>query len=264
MNRRLASTLSGAVLGGVLLFASSASAATLVGDYQLQGTHASSGPGPALTDIGSGNAFQTDTVMGVQRQALAFPEAGGLQMSPTGLGGGDYSEVVTFRFDTSDGPNYNRVLDSTDGNGDAGFYTIGGTLDFYDAEGFDHTSTPLLSDDVYATVAVVVRNSAPDVRGFVNGNPVIDFAEAYPVVADTLRFFKDDSNEDAAGAASCVRVYSGALTDAEVGAIGASPTCSAPAAPAPPVRKKKKCKKHKKHRSASSAKKKKCKKHKKR
>jgi hypothetical protein len=254
------------VLGGALLFASSASAATLVGDYQLQGTHASSGPGPALTDIGSGNAFQSDTVMGVQRQALAFPEGGGLQMSPAGLGGGDYSEVVTFRFDTSDGPNYNRVLDSTDGGADTGFYTLSGSLDFYDAEGFDHSSTPLLSDDIYATVAVVVRNSAPDVRGFVNGNPVIDFPEGYPIVADTLRFFKDDGAEDSAGAASCVRVYSGALTDAEVGAIGASPTCGPPtSAPTPaPIHHKKKCKKHKKKHRAVDAKKKKCKKKKRR
>ena len=63
---------------------------------------------------------------------------------------------------------------------------------------------------------------------------------------------------------SCIRVYGGALTNAEVGAIGASPTCAAPPSPAPLVTKKK-CKKHKKmHRSAESAKKKKCKKKKKR
>jgi hypothetical protein len=76
--------------------------------------------------------------------------------------------------------------------------------------------------------------------------------------------------ENSAGAVSCIRVYASALTDTEIGAIGASPDCIAhPAAPQPPAPQspgtapKKKCKKHKKkHRSAASAKKK-CKKHKK-
>ena len=77
-----------------------------------------------------------------------------------------------------------------------------------------------------------------------------------PVVNDTLRFFKDDgTSEESAGAVSCIRVYSGALTDAEVSGIGASPTCGPVSAPvSPPAAAettKKKCKKHKKkHRSA--------------
>ena len=83
----------------------------------------------------------------------------------------------------------------------------------------------------------------------------------YGVTSDTFRFFKDDADEDSAGAVSCISVFSGTLTDAEVAAIGASPTCT-PAAPGPAaLHKKKKCKK-KKHRAADA--KKKCKKKKKR
>ena len=77
--------------------------------------------------------------------------------------------------------------------------------------------------------------------------------------SDTLRFFKDDGSRGLCRGRPCIRVFSGVLTDAEVAAIGVSPSCQAPAPP-PPVVKKKKCKKHKKKRSAESAKKKKCKK----
>jgi len=69
------------------------------------------------------------------------------------------------------------------------------------------------------------------------------------------------TNEDSAGAVSCIRVYGGVLTAPEVAAIGASPTCATPAVP-----QAKKCKKKKrKHHTAAAAKKhkKKCKKKKK-
>jgi hypothetical protein len=90
------------------------------------------------------------------------------------------------------------------------------------------------------------------------------------VLANTLRFFKDNSSgEESGGAVSCIRVFKGVLTDAEVSGIGASPTCTAPASAQLPAQapvgtpSKKSCKKKKrKHRSAESAKKK-CKKHKK-
>ncbi len=124
----------------------------------------------------------------------------------------------------------------------------------------------VFAPNTYATVAVT---SAPptQLKVFVNGALVAQAAQAdqtIPVVSDTLRFFKDNDaggtqNEDSAGAVSCIRVFSGLLSDSEVKAIGASANCQAP--PAPAV---KKCKKHKKkHRSAESAKKK-CKKKKKR
>jgi hypothetical protein len=102
----------------------------------------------------------------------------------------------------------------------------------------------------------------------VNGSLQLDDTKTEPVIADTLRFFKDNvtgpsTGEDSGGAVSCIRVYSGVLTDAEVGGIGASPTCGT-GTPPPTTTTKKKCKKHKrKHRSAESAKKK-CKKKKKR
>jgi hypothetical protein len=263
------------VLGAALL-ASSASAATLVGDYQFQGTRASSGPGPALTDIAAGNAFQTDNVMGSSRQVLAFPQHSGVQMTPSvGNGSVPYSVVTTFRLDNVSNTvptSYRRILDPSNTTADAGFYTYQGMADYY-GDTIDEVTSPsvVFADNVYATVAIT---SLPPTASliYVNGNQVVTAPETLPVVADTLRFFKDDgspSDEESAGAVSCIRVYGGTLTAAEVAAIGASPDCIAhPAQAQPPAQTpatKKKCKKHKKkHRSAESAKKKKCKKKKKR
>ena len=273
MNRRLASTLSGTIFAAALLFASSASAATLAGDYQFQGTRASSGPGPAVSDIGT-NTFQTDTVMGSSRQVLAFPQHSGVQMTPSvGNGSVPYSVVATFRLDNVSSTlptSYRRILDPSSTTADAGFYMHQGMADYY-PNAIPEVTSPTVdfANSVYATVAIT---SLPPTASliYVNGNQVVTAPETLPVVADTLRFFKDDasvSDEESAGAVSCIRVYSGALTNAEVAAIGASPTCSAPAAtPASPntpaTTTKKKCKKKHKKRSAESAKKK-CKKHKK-
>jgi hypothetical protein len=245
-----------------LLGASAASAANLTGDYQLQGTRNSSGPGPALADIGvSGNAFQSDTVFGTSRQVLHFAEGGGVQMSPASVGAGAYSVVTTFRFDNVDG--YRRILNPHDDSSlDRGIYVKDGLAAIYpDGDEVDSTS-PVFSPETYATVAMT---SAPPTRTkiYVNGALVAQAAETISVDSDNLRFFKDNGfgTEQSGGAVSCIRVFNGVLSDAEVSAIGSSATCQAPQQPQPtPATPKKKCKKHKKkHRSAELAKKK-CKK----
>jgi hypothetical protein len=272
MNRRLASTLSGLVLAAALLLASSSSGATLAGDYQLQGTRASSVPGPGLTDVGT-NSFQTETVLGSTRQVLAFPLHSGVQMTPSvGTGSVPYSVVTTFRFDNVGIPGdaYRRILDPSNGTADTGFYVLQGMVTYF-PEVVDQVTSPsvVFGANVYATVAVTSSPPSPS-KIYVNGIEALNANETLPVVANTLRFFKDNSSgEESGGAVSCIRVFKGALTNAEVSGIGASPTCAAPPSPSPsqpssstPV--KKKCKKHKKkHRSAESAKKK-CKKKKKR
>ena len=257
------------------VWASSASAATLIGDYQLQGSLASSGAGPALTKVGGGTSqFQTDNVMGSSRQVLAFPVDSGVQISPAGVGTGSYSVVTTFRFDNV--AHYERILDQTIGTADAGLYVSGDALDpsrgylFYtNTPTMPHyqvsSDTDVFANSVYATTAVVV---APPSLTTVYVNGARQYAPGEPAdgrtpINDTLRLFKDDSSDESPGAVSCIRLYSGGLSAAEVAAIGASPTCGTVASP--PAATKKKCRKHKrKHRSAESAKKKKCKKKKKR
>jgi hypothetical protein len=269
VRRGLVAFVGASVALGAAALASGASAATLVGDYQFQGTRASAGSGPAVTDVNGTSTFQPDTVMGASRQVLAFPEHSGVQMIPSvGTGSVPYSVVTTFRLENvsdSSASSYRRILDPSNQTQDAGFYVYQGMADYY-GDTIDEVISPTVdfADNVYATVAIT---SLPPTASliYVNGRQVVSAPETLPVVADTLRFFKDDSNgdEESGGAVSCIRVYSGALTDAEVAAIGASPTCSAPP-PVQPVAKKKKCKKHKKKHRAAEAKKKKCKKKKKR
>jgi len=247
-----------------LALTQAASAATLVGDYQLQGTRASSGSGPALSDVGAGtNTFQNDTVMGTARQVLGFPLGNGVRMSPAGLGTSASSVVTTFRFDAVD--EYRKILDFSGGVSDNGIYDKGGRASFFGTTEFLSTGT-VFAPNTYATVAIVSQPLATT-RIYVNGTQVIGADEMFTPTVDSLRFFVDDgttTDENSAGAVSCIRVYTGALTNAEVSGIGASATCQPSAPPAPPASTtKKKCKKHKKkHRSAEAAKK--CKKKKKR
>lgn len=267
MTKGFVGIVGAAVSALTLLFAPGASGATLVGDYQLQGTKASSGAGPALTDVGSGaNTFQSDNVMGTTRQVLAFAAGSGLRMSPS-VGTGAYSVVATFRFDNV--ASYERILDTTNGTDDSGVYVSGDSLS--PTQGypfFERTSPPLVksgdqdvyANGVYATTAVVV--SPPSATTiYVNGALQLSAPAGLTPVSDTLRFFKDDGNDESAGAVSCIRVYTGVLTDADVAGIGASPTCgTVTSAPTPA---KKKCKKHKKHKRSAESAKKKCKKKKK-
>jgi hypothetical protein len=258
--------LGGSMVAAALFAASGASAATLTGDYQFQGTRASSAAGPALTDIGAGNAFRSETVMGATRQVLAFPQGNGLQMQPAGLGllASPYSVVMTFRLGNVSGDGeYARILDGSEGGSDDGVYSHDGKIDYY-ASGDNESTSPVLANNVYATVAMVARGGLQGLNLYVNGTHQASY-EGYPgVTNEDLRFFKDNGSEESAGAVSCIRVYDDALTPEEVSGIGASPDCIAhPSQVAPPTVKK--CKKHKRrHRSAQSAKKKKCKKRKKR
>jgi hypothetical protein len=257
-------------IGSTLALAQAAPAATLVGDYQLQGTRASSGPGPALADAGGTNSFQSDTVMGASRQVLAFPQGSGVEMSPAGLGAYSANSIVTtFRFDETF--NYRRILDTSGGVDDHGIYNYYGQASFYGTSEFLSTGV-VFNPGVYATVAIVSRGLG-GTRIFVNGTQVDGSDESLSFALDSLRFFVDNTSgsgpgEDSAGAVSCIRVYGGELTDAEIAAIGASASCQpspASAQPQPAATRTKKCKKHKrKHRSADAAKKKKCKKKKKR
>lgn len=254
----------------LFLFASGASAATLIGDYQLQGTLASSGAGPALTKVGGGTSqFQSDNVMGSSRQVLAFPVDSGVQISPAGVGTGSYSVVTTFRFDNV--AHYERILDQTVGTEDSGLYVSGDSLNpargylFYErASPFYVLSSTadVFANSVYATTAVVVVPPSLTTV-YVNGAPQYppgEPADGRTPINDTLRLFKDDSSDESPGAVSCIRLYSGGLSAAEVAGIGASPTCGTVATPLPH---KKKCKKHKKKHRAADAKKNKCKKRKK-
>lgn len=259
MKGRVSSILGAGAIAAALLGASTASAATLIGDYQFQGTKASSGPGPDLTGVNGLGTYQPESVMGTTRQVLAFPQGTGLQMSPTGLTSANHSVVMTFRLLNDTG--YNRILDWSHGTLDNGIYDNDRYANYYRPAGQGVTSnTAVFGSNTFSTLAVTAGNTL-GTRLFVNGTPVVQSPYQETIIGDALRFFVDNNGEESAGAVSCIRVYSDILTDAEIAGIGASATCQAPPAPTAATTTRR-CKKHrKKHRSAVSAKK--CKKHKK-
>ncbi len=205
--------------------------------------------------------------MGTSRRVLTFPFDSGVRVSPAGIGSGPiaYSAVTTFKLADVDGKGYRRVLDPLNGvsSPDEGFYVWDGYPTIYPAGDTVMGDNVVFTNYTYVTAVLVSDPSGPASRFYVNGRLEASAPEVMPVTADTLRFFKDNEGgtEQSAGAVSCIRVYSGALSSSEVARIGANPTCGTVASPAPaPAPHKKKCKKHKKKHRAAEAKKKKCKK----
>jgi hypothetical protein len=272
MGRGAISILAGMAVGACLLLAAPAGAATLIGDYQFQGTKESSGPGSSLSGLNDIGTFQTENVMGTTRQVLAFAQGTGLRTAPSTMPSTS-SVVMTFRL--LDDTDYNRILDWSAGTDDNGIYDHNRKASYYRpglGEAVDSPGT-VFGSNSYSTLAVTMSAGAsPLTRAFVNGAQVLQSPHSEPPIGGYLTFFVDNTSggtthEESAGAASCIRIYSGILTDAEIAAIGASPDCIAhPASVQPPGGQTaaKKCKKHKKKRSAESSKKKGCKKKKKR
>jgi hypothetical protein len=274
---RAAAVLAGIVFAACLLFTPAASGATLLGDYQLQGTLDSSGPGPSLGGLNDVANFQTENVLGKTRQVDVFAQGVGLYMQPAGFDSNDPANSIVMTFRLLDDTGYNRILDWSAGTDDNGLYDHGRKLSYFRVLQEVESPDTVFGSNTYSTLAVtMLPGASPLTRVFVNGTQVLQSPHSETVIGGYLRFFADDTSgsgthgEESAGAVSCIRVFSGILADGEIGAIGAAPDCKAhPAASQPPAPQvpgavtKKKCKKHKKHRSAESAKKK-CKKKKKR
>ncbi len=209
------------------LGAGSASAATLKADYQFQDSLASSVAGaPTLTDLTAGNApnaFVTDSVNGASRRVLAFPKGNGLAMSSLRslLPSSSYSVVLHVRLAEVGG--YRRYLDFTGGTSDRGFYNWNGTLRLFPVA----NGTPaLITANTYKQV-VFTRDGTGAVLGYADRTQALgpyddsSTAAAAPTT-DTLRFFKDDESvagEHSAGAVARIRLYDGALTASEIGAL---------------------------------------------
>jgi hypothetical protein len=90
-------------------------------DYQFQNTLASSiGNAPAISYIGTGQNFTTDTINGVSRTVLSFPAGSGVEVRPTTgvIANNEYEIYVHFK--TSDAFSWNRIVDFKDGSDDGG------------------------------------------------------------------------------------------------------------------------------------------------
>ena len=217
------------LLVGLLVAAvtSPARAATLVADYRFDDSRASSVAGaPAMTDVGTGNAFAWETVGPTPNRVLTFPEGNGLQVLTGGIASNvDYSIVFEFRLATVS--DYRRLLDFTDpagaGGPEDGLYVKNGALSFWDGADNLGTGTPVTAG-AYVEVAVV--RCCDFALFYVNGTQNLgyfDSGDRTEIGSEGVGFFWDDSGEHSTGAVSRIRVYNGTLSDAEVAAIAAEP-----------------------------------------
>jgi hypothetical protein len=96
-------------------------AATLVHDYQLNGSLTDALSGPALVSLGG-------TVGG---SGYTFPANQGLSLSGPSLGPGynNYTIEMSFSFDSTGG--YRRILDFLNRTSDSGLYNLNTAMNFY-------------------------------------------------------------------------------------------------------------------------------------
>jgi hypothetical protein len=188
-------------------------------DYEFQMNLASSVAAPPdLQNIGAGNTYLTDNVDGCPRTVLRFPQGNGLLLQPTSgvVPTNVYTVVMLFKFDTVS--SYRRILDFQAGTSANGLYTLNGGLNFY----------PIASGPAGAILVsnwvqvVLTRDAAGTLAGYVNGTPQfsVNDTSAHGVIssANALRFFKDDTalTQESAGAVARIRLYTAAMTPAQV------------------------------------------------
>lgn len=210
-----------AALGVIALAPGIAAAKVVVADYRFNDSLSSSvGGANALTNVGLGNAFLTETVRGKPDRVLAFPQGNGLSLVDPGLVPNDnYSVVLAFRFADLTG-NYDRILD-TNGEADHGLYRHLGALAFHDSESNNHEGpSGVFEAGEYLEVGFT-RDSDERIAGYVNGDRQFRYtdmnAEENALLGpDGLRFFLDDGGEQAPGAVARIRVFDRALSAAEV------------------------------------------------
>ena len=203
---------------------------TVRADYQFQSNLVSSvGAPPDLTYFNLGPYFTNQSVDGVTRTMLRFPQSSGLRLYPANLvtASNAYTIVLLFKFDSVSG--WRRILDVKNGTTDYGLYTISGQLNFYPAG-----ASPgiCLTNDTWHQV-VVTRDLAGQVAVYSDGVSRLNFndsATSYGVITATnvLKFFKDDGGEDSAGSVARIRLLTCALSPAEVAALNHFPSALLP------------------------------------
>jgi hypothetical protein len=203
---------------------SSSFAQTPVADYNFQNNLLSSvGSAPALVNLGTGNAYEQDTVDGIVASVLGFPAGNGVALANASTVFPDsiYTIVAFFRFQTIS--SWRRILDFKSRTTDNGLYSYYAQLQFY-GPGVTGTDASIKAGSFIQVV--LTRDAAKNVVGYVNGSQQISFVdnsgEAVVNAADTLSFFRDDlrvPNENSAGSVARITIYNQALTPAQVGLL---------------------------------------------
>jgi len=200
----------------------------LVADYQFADDLTSSvGTAPPLAIVGPGTAFASETVrLGQMQTVLTFPKGSGLSLSPTNTNllssNNSYTIALLARITPDplwDG--YSKLIDFNNGTTYPGLYDNYGYLRFYNLV----AGASAVFNTTYADI--VLTNNGTTLSGYYDG--ILQFAtgDAFQWgdvgVDNTLRFFLDDigssGTEASPGAVARIRIWNGALSDAEVLAL---------------------------------------------
>ncbi|HSU52983.1 MAG TPA: LamG-like jellyroll fold domain-containing protein, partial [Candidatus Dormibacteraeota bacterium] len=190
-------------------------------DYQFQNNlHSSVGNPPDLTNIAPGNVFTTELVDGSPRTVYHFAQSSSVALLPANgvIPTNAYTVVMLFRFDGVSG--WRRILDVKNPVSDYGLYALSGQLDFYP---FGATGPTVFAASNYVQV-VLTRDASSNVVCYLNGVQQVSFLDTgnYTTVdgvPQMLRFFKDNSSEDAGGAVARIRLYDKVMPPAQVASL---------------------------------------------
>jgi uncharacterized protein YmfQ (DUF2313 family) len=199
-------------------------------DYQfLNNLRSSVGTPPDLANIAAGNLFITNIVDGVSRPVYHFAQGSSVVLQPADgvIPTNIYTAVLLFSFDNISG--WKRILDVKNPANNYGLYAYYGQLYFYPAA-YGPSATIAASNYVQV---VLTRDASSNVVGYVNGVQQFSFVDTqnYATLAgspEMLRFFKDDSTEDASGAIARIRLYNQVMSSNQVAVLDRLPSGIAP------------------------------------
>jgi PEP-CTERM motif len=188
--------------------------ATLTHDYNLTSS---------LNDLVGTNPLISDGGM-ITSSGYTFAPDQGLNVSSELTNVGDYSILMDFSF--TDLTGYRKILDFKDLTSDNGLYNLNTQMNYYN---FVTGGPGAFSPDVPVRVVLTRDNATGDVTGYVDGVQQITFTDSTNDATFTgangiMRFFEDDAvtggHESSNGVATRISIYDGALTSAEVAALG--------------------------------------------
>jgi hypothetical protein len=209
----------------LLCLARPAAAINLIADYQLNDTFASAVAGaPPLVPLSS-VSFTSANVYGQNRIVASFLQGSGLRLSaPAGISTGGYTVAIVCAISTTTG--FRKLIDFHDLTLDTGLYNFNNVLYFYPVIG---GASNTIAANAFMQV-VLTRDATGHVAGYVNGVPQLSFQDTsnFSVLSGTaFNLFVDDTatggTEASAGMVARVRLYTGALTAAEVAALDGNP-----------------------------------------
>jgi hypothetical protein len=205
--------------------AASAAAATLVADYNNGSLTSSVAGAPDLATVGTGTAVASEQVVShlPTQNVITFTAGSGLALNPMSQilpSSGAYTIAMTARITATSIDGYSKLIDFANGTSQYGVYVDHNTLGFYNYVGAPTTQVVATYGEI-----VLTRDASGTLAGYYDS--ALQFSANDSVfqwglidASDKLRLFLDDflggANEQSGGAVARIRIWTDALTAAEV------------------------------------------------